>query len=729
MSEQAPISPEKRSEYHEVARDLQDYQGFASRHAYTPEFLAKYEADHPEDYAELKKLIAYANPKDENPVLKEAVKGINLVIDSFLIEKELQGILEENDFDPAACRLNITNGNLVEIHLPCVGEPLVIKSLSLGDNIHTNDEWMLEGVTYTPGLSYGAWGTLEEVLEDAWDIKTALAKVQEGAWTSNSEDPFQINPLNQLTFEGHGVISFNTSEANDSAAMEKVLNRRYHALFDKEPTVTTAALPAETEEVTPVSTEKVRETYAAEIKPFYEMDLEIPVSELVPLALKVVPNYRNTAMNVMAVKLQELNKDFEALPSYTDKSILDSYEEQMRKQCAGIFMIKDSIDSRSTPEAEEEGGTLASATLAAPSAPVEAENPAPKTEAEFVAMLHENGNRAKYMTESTVGEDTEVTIHLPTKNDVVLSRIQHFVGDDSAMMGLSDVSKYQLLVSEGKQAGTYEWKDGTWKDSSKSGEPRLLIYDGTRYKIHKKEGSRVTVAEPAPVEPVPVASSAAPEAVVAKEYLSESDLGIVALQLKNDNAVLEKGKARKEEAEGKLAKEPLFKGRWTKQAEEAQALIVEFTKEVEKGKRVILENKDSPAYAVVMGSEDYKDTRVALGLPEPISSTLATNPEEPAETLTYLDGSKFVGTFTEAGVPLKGTYTNVGGESVEVHLDPANLEAPFNMTVGGETVAMRWDDGDVPGAGGFIRADMGLPAEGDASADVEPETPPARTES
>lgn len=635
MAEQAPISPEKRSEYHEVARDLHEYQTFASRRAYPPEFLAKYEADHPRDYAELKKLIAYANPKDENPELKEAVKSLNQTIDVFLTEKEIQGILAENDFDPTSCRLNIINGNQVEISLPCVGKPLIVKSVSLGDNLHTNDQWMLEGVTYTPGLSYGAWGTLEEVLEDAWDIKTALAKVAEGKWVSTSENPFQINPLNQLTFEGHGVVSFNTFEANDSAAMVKMLNRRYHALFNKEPVVATTALPAETEAVAPVSmeaaptedsTKKVRETYEAEIKPFYEMDLERPVSELVQLALKVVPNYRNTAMGGMAVKLQQLNEEFEALPSYTDKSILESYEEQIRKQCAGIFMLKDAIDTRLVREQEEESAPAVAST----SAPAEAVKPAPKTEAEFATMLHENGNRAKYMTEVKTGDDTEVTLHLPTKDDVALSRIQHFVGDDKSMMGLSDPSTYQLLVTEGKQAGTYEWKDGTWKDLSKPGEPRLLVYDGTKYKIHKKEAPQVAVADTIAAEPVPVASPVPLETVTEKEYLSESDLARTALQLKNDHAVLEKATAREKEATAELAEKPLFKGKWTRQAEEAKALITEFAPKVEAGKKTLLENKDSPAYAKVMGSEEYKDTRVALRLPEPTTPVLATAPEDPA---------------------------------------------------------------------------------------------------
>lgn len=164
-------------------------------------------------------------------------------------------MIQENGLDSTNSKVEF-NGNSVEITLPCPGKPLVIRS-SVADK--SQDEWALEGAAYIPGyapygtswLINGDWGTLEEVLEDAKWISTALDRVVRGELTSESLDPFKIEK-HILTFDGRDLHApgQNTFETENPDRLAKRINERFRTLTGKNAVASPVVAPAVAEPVT-----------------------------------------------------------------------------------------------------------------------------------------------------------------------------------------------------------------------------------------------------------------------------------------------------------------------------------------------------------------------------------------------------------------------------------------------------------------------------------------------
>jgi hypothetical protein len=148
----------------------------------------------------------------------------------------------------------------------------------------------------------------------------------------------------------------------------------------------------------------------------------------------------------------------------------------------------------------------------------------PEAQQTFRARLEENQNAApeektdKKPSADLVEKDgiKELTIHLPTTEDVRNSRITDFVGPDGSAIKLYEgalaTTQLTLLKDDHGQAeGTvYTYQDGTWMslapDGGTSGSVRLKIYDGTPVAVGPKQST-----EGAPAEGT-LAAASAPDA-------------------------------------------------------------------------------------------------------------------------------------------------------------------------------------------------------------------------
>jgi hypothetical protein len=187
--------------------------------------------------------------------------------------------------------------------------------------------------------------------------------------------------------------------------------------------------------------------------------------------------------------------------------------------------------------------------------------------------MHNEGWK-NYVTENSGDKAAgKIVVKLPTDKtdpDYLYSRIHHFLGKYESIVKLTIFQNFRFI--NGKLVewrATPEYKDGTWVNP-KTGR-RVPVINETSFEWGPKpvvEAAPVppvvaeaTVATTVTVEPTTVPPVAAPESH-APDYLDEAALNLVAVQLTNDQQVLEVARKSKTEAEAALAKNPFFKGKW-----------------------------------------------------------------------------------------------------------------------------------------------------------------------
>lgn len=672
---------EKTSEYNSLRTQLSNAQ--EESRDYPDEFLTQYERENPSEYADLKDLLdESATRMESSEGLDDALKKVNQAIDLFLFDKEMKA---QYWGEGVTVRTEIRSGQkIVKLENPKVGPAATLELTQIGEE------------RYYMADSNFQYDNLEDVSEDVALFQTALKMAVDGKVSKDIEKPFLLGDwdLHLVVvgpdLEKHTVGSefgFDFIDAKYPEKYVEFVNKRYRQLMGMEEAAPVVAAAVNTSSAEP-AVEEVEEEY----------DLA-----------------RSLELG------NEIEKQYDL--------IFDEWEANY-------------VAPAPSPEPEPETVPAADAALASAStAPRATVSSAPSTveaaeettkkiasEAEFAATLSGEGWK-KYVDLSGTTEGGSITIKGLDKGtpEYKYSRIHHFFGPQGAAMKLTGLDNYNLTVS-GKKAewkSTSQYPSGTLVEAGT--DNRLWVENGTRIEWKKKEAPLVASA-PREAAPVPVpAPTPAPEVAAPVETPPDAK-SIRELWVAFDNA----------QSALKIQEIQANKALFGKKAK-LKAVAVEKAKlrgdylalqpRLEKLKSVSPEVTPETAFlADALPETDNSDLAKWLGVETVVASAGPTSPEEPAgKTLNYPDGSKFVGTTTEAGVPLKGTYTDAAGNSVKVHLDPANPEAPFDMTVGGGTVAMRWDDGDVPGAGGFIRADMGLPSEPDANPTMAGDLPPTST--
>jgi hypothetical protein len=388
--------------------------------------------------------------------------------------------------------------------------------------------------------------------------------------------------------------------------------------------------PAETQ----TSVEDVKATYEAEIRPYYEADLDFTLDDLASDALEAARAYTNTAISGMAVDLAQKKEEYDELPDDTDKGVLDGYEVSIRRLCAGIFMIKDSIDARRAAEAAPASPEAPAPSVATTEPPAEAgpkapEKPqSPHNEAEFLSSMRGDGwKRLAKLEES--GDGGKVTVNIPNDKsspDYLYSRIQHFLGKDEAVKEMPDPENYEVTVNGQRVEwkATDQYRDGTWVavDGPRAGK-RVLVDVGTTTIEWKKKVAQVAEVEPPlPVELPPVAEVEPPVA-----FLSYDELRPMVVQLKNDATYLKGLPAKRADLVAKKENPLTLRKRYySQEIAKVDADIATFTGQVEDLTKILNDQVANPAYALALedGLNPYTDAALALlSLPKPTASASA----------------------------------------------------------------------------------------------------------
>lgn len=282
-------------------------------------------------------------------------------------------------------------------------------------------------------------------------------------------------------------------------------------------------------------------------------------------------------------------------------------------------------DAPTNPESSDENNPTFESTSPSPLKDVPETSPTPviKNESDFVYSMHENGWK-RLATLDDKGDSGSIIVNIPsdkTNPDYLYSRIHHFIGKDESLKELPDPENYTVTINgqAAKWKATDYYKDGTWVNPDT--DKRILVESGRTTIEWKKEETPQVVATEKPKEETPPEKPAEPAvaeaAPVEPDYLSESDLNWVAVQLANDQTVLAQAQARIAEADAKLAEKPLFDRKWVRQKAEAAQVLADYKPKVEEGTQTLLANQGSEYYAAIVGADDYAATRTALNLPLP----------------------------------------------------------------------------------------------------------------
>lgn len=342
------VAHQKGQEYLELRAQLyQNIEG--DTNSYTDDFLAYYEKQHPEDYAQLKTLL-YSDQSSDALELELELENLDAGLAAFEKKERMaafESVFKENGVTLASVEID-PQTNLIRATVACPGgEPLQI------DQKNQND-FTVDGVLYKSGL--------EGVAEDVKLIVEVFKKISDKSLKTNLQSPFSKN-LGVLYFDKnqlHGFVE-NTIEAEDPKALVTMLNQRYAAT--ESGTGSSHEAPSTSPQETPIE---------AGIRQYLTDFALIPTTQMIEDAIATIKKNTSEFPTANTTNL---------FTTLSDENIPD---EELRRLCASIFVRDDNnpmkaapavstVASTGTPEAPARAASAAtSSSSAAEASPPEA---------------------------------------------------------------------------------------------------------------------------------------------------------------------------------------------------------------------------------------------------------------------------------------------------------------------------------------------------------------------
>lgn len=457
---------------------------------YDEAFLSDYSVKHPDDYAQLSKLLREDQSSDE---LDAALKKLDSALDAD-IDGRLKAYVSGFDFGP--------NGNVSASNEKGVYKISYRNSIA-GDASDVNlvkkggdfiGPWTVEN--RMPVVQYA---DLEDASEDMALLGYALGQVKDGQLKSTVESPFVMNGTNLAFTEEDGSLLILKSpnvtfsdwvDAQNPEAFVDLLNARYSTLIGA------PARPG------------MGDVRVAD-KELYEKEAAVKTEQATEQAEeKKLVDAAVVQLSTLADADGSLRKNLDD----TNAAYLKASREGGSPDLAAVQTAAQAIDAAYATEHPEvkADSTAATESVGTGARTGNTENiaktpevadtipPHPDSPEAFSLMLHEKGKSEKYATMSSVEGGTHMELHLPQAWEVKHSRIDHFVGaEGEAVLGLAKPEENFLKLSKdehGQKAGTeYTLQDGTWKD--KDGK-RLLVYNGTTFDVLALPKKTVATTEP-----------------------------------------------------------------------------------------------------------------------------------------------------------------------------------------------------------------------------------------